>query len=448
MSALITNIWREASETLRRTLGEKVYRLWFERSRLQSIERGTALVGVPNAFAKEWLETHYRERVAAALGAALRSAVSVEFRVDGALYRAAREAEARELREGEGQRPARDPEERFALDRFVADDGSRMALHAILQIVESPGQRWNPFLVYGPPGCGKTHLLRGAASALCRRLSGPPRLTDGLSLRADVLRALRRREVAAMQARYLASPALLVDEVHRIGTTPATLRATGTLVKALLEAGRPVLLASRHQPADIRSLDATLRSLLLGGLTVELPSPRRETLRAILSRESLEYARPIELAAVDVLLDRLPPDASQLFSVLRRLVAYAALCGEEPAAAFFREHLPELLRPAPVGEVIGGVLSEVSRRFDAREDEMLGRKKSRRLARPRAVALYVLHRTAGQSLAALGELFGGRSVASLRAIVRRISREMAGDEELRECVTQICRRTRTESAPP
>jgi chromosomal replication initiator protein len=447
MSLLIQNIWREALVALQESVGDRVYRLWFERTSLLAIERGTAIVGVPNAFAKEWLETHHLDRVAAALGGALRSSVAVEFRVDGVLYRAARDAQARELRDSPDAPPAATATSRFALSRFIADDGNRMALAATTSFLERRGASWNPFLLYGPPGCGKTHLLRGAALELGRLLGAPARVTDGTSFRADVLRALRRRELPALQARFAAAPALVVDEVHRLGATEATLRASGAILKSVVEAGRPLLLASRHQPSAIYSLDASVRSLLLGGLAVSVERPDPNTLRAILSRESLEFARPVDPDAIDAIIRHGRGDVTATQSALRKLAAYAALCGEEPTAEFFHEHVSELTSRAPIDSIVARVLALVEARFGATAAEILGRRKSRRLARPRAVAAYALHRAAGQSLLAVGALFGGRSVPAVRGLVRRVDVECLGDPALRATVADICRHVRMDERP-
>ncbi len=445
MSLLIQNIWREASEALRASVGDKVYGLWFARTRLLSIQRGTAVIGVPNVFAKEWLESRNRDRVAAALGAALRSPVSVEFRVDGALYRSIREAEARELRDETAPRPPADPEARFSLDQFIPDEGCRLAFEAVHAFIAGPDRKWSPLVIYGPTGAGKTHLLRGAALALNRRTSMPVRRIEGLHFRHEILASLRRREAPALKRRFLSAPALLVDEVHRIGTTPGILGALGSLLKALVDSGRPVLLTSRHQPAAIHHLDASLRSLLLSGLVIQIEPPRSETMKALLSRTSLEFARPVEPAALDVLVEHVGGSVAGLQSALRRVVAYAALCGAEPSASFFREHVPELLEREPVSSVVSRVLEGVERRFSVLASEILSARRHRRLAVPRAVAAYVLHRAAGQSIPVLTGLFSGRRRAAVRNLVRRAERAMLADPSLKECVESLCRDARTGS---
>jgi chromosomal replication initiator protein len=275
----------------------------------------------------------------------------------------------------------------------------------------------------------------------------PARVTDGISFRADVLRALRRRELPALQARFVAAPALVVDEVHRLGATEATLRAAGAILKSVVEAGRPLLLASRHQPSAIYSLDASVRSLLLGGLAVSLERPNPETLRAVLARESLEFARPVEPAAIDAIVQHARGDVTACQSALRKLAAYAALCGAEPTAEFFREHAAELSSRAPLDSIVTRVLAQVEARFGASAAEILGRRKSRRLARPRAVAAYALHRAAGQSLVAVGALFGGRSVAAIRGLVRRVDLECLSDATLRALVADVCRNVRMDDRP-
>ena len=258
-----------------------------------------------------------------------------EFRNPGDL--ASAEALLDQLRTGTAPPPA--PSSGWRLDEFGEGQNNRMALRSAQAVVEAPGARYNPLVIVGGTGTGKTHLLHGIGNALAERGIGPVACLDAHDFTAELIDAIDRNAVAAWQARYRRSEAFLLDDVHLLAGRDRTQDELFTLFNLLLESGRQMVFASALPLAELAGVEPRLLTRLEGGLVVDLPAPDRDTRRHVAERAmaAQEAAPDPELLAY--LASRPAESARAVQGMVQRVLGAAEAKQSAATAAFARELL-------------------------------------------------------------------------------------------------------------
>jgi chromosomal replication initiator protein len=261
-------------------------------------------------------------------------------------------AEALLLRARNGAVPPPAPSPIWQLADLVEGAGTRVALQAARVVAEEPGARYNPLVLVGGSGAGKTHLLHAVGNLLAQRCAGPVACLSAPEFTAELIDAIDRDTVNAWRQRYRRCVALLLDDVHLIGEKDRTQEELFLLFNLLVESGRQLVFTSARAPAAITGLEPRLRTRLEGGLVVELPAPDPEVREAVVARELTARVGTIDPELAAYLASRPADSVRVVVAQLQRVLNASEARGQAASAALAREVLDGVL-PAPVARKPG-----------------------------------------------------------------------------------------------
>jgi chromosomal replication initiator protein DnaA len=238
-----------------------------------------------------------------------------------------------------GAHPPPAPSPLWRLDDLVEGPGNRMALQASRAVVAEPASRYNPLVIVGGSGVGKTHLLHALGNALAQKKTGPVACLSAHEFTGELIEAIDRDAVAAWRARYRRATAILLDDVHQVAEKDRTQDELFVLFNHMMEAGRQMIFTSAVPLAELKGVEARLRTRLEGGLVVDLPPPERETRQQVLERLLHSKLGEADPELVGYLGSRSADSVRAVHGLLQRVLNAAESQGVAPTSALAREVL-------------------------------------------------------------------------------------------------------------
>jgi chromosomal replication initiator protein len=468
--------WRRIQSRLRAELGEDVFTSWFGRVELDTYEGRTVQVSVPTKFLRNWLQSHYAERLLACCGAELSGVDRLEFRVrqphDTARVErraperpapAAARSEITKVVSGgatEDNGGARDGrtgwdgfegsplESRFTFSSFVVGAANRLAHAAALQVTEAVADqplRYNPLYLHAKVGLGKTHLLHAIAWEVKRR---KPK-AKVLYLTAErfmysFAEALQSREAPAFKDKIRAIDILLIDDIEFLQGRTFQQEFCHTL-NSLIDGGKQVVVAADCPPMQLESFDARMRSRLSGGLVAELGPLDYDLRYKVLKRRAAEKAEQdrgfnMPEAVIEFLATQLTESGRELEGAITRVHASFQLTAQ-PITVESAEHIiGDLVRSKEPRRVkIDDILRVVMKHFGVNRGDLLSSRRNRSIVRPRQIGMWLAKSLTARSLPEIGRRFGGRDHTTVLHAIRKIESLLAEDPTLREEVEVLKR---------
>ena len=417
------------------------YDTWVKDSRGLSYEDGALIVAVSSPYARQWLQHRLLGAIKRTLAGITGRTVEVRFVVrapaapstsdEGPLLAGAESPEDRhaEIDSAFGLHAA------YTFERFVVGDANRLAHAAFQAVAEQPGLTYNPLLVCGDVGLGKTHLLHALGHLLHARgqriLYAPAETFTN-----DLVEAIRRRRAPAFRSKYREVDVLLVDDVQFMAGKESTQEAFFHAFNALHRRGRQIALSSSLPPQKITGLDGRLRSRFEWGLVVGLERPGLETRVAILRAKATQHPVPVPDDVLHYLAGRVRGSVRELEGSLNRVVAFARTTDRRPDETLAREALAGIA-PEPTPPSLEAVLQAVARFYELDLVDLQGPARTKAVARPRQVAMYLAREEAGASLAAIGSVLGGRDHSTVLHGDSRIRSSLSQDASLRRALVRI-----------
>jgi chromosomal replication initiator protein len=437
MVATGNEIWQTVSARFERLRGRQATRLWLADARPASLRRGLFTLDVASPAAKTAIDARY-----------LRDLQSLFLEVTGSPVRVLTRVADEETEEVEAATPAtRLPPARFQETRsvlpepeeFVVAASNRLAHRAVERFVLAPAAGWNPLLVYGPPGCGKTELARHALAGL--RVEGEvkdPLVLSGPALTRDVTRAARGGTLAELRADWARRDMLLLDEVHRLRGQTRTQAEAVNLIASMVERGKRVLMLSRHAPHALLDVDPRLLSWQLGGMVVAMGEPDEADRQAMLA--SIASTLPVRVAGgvVEALAVRCPGTLSDAVRMLQR----AAREAEADDAPLDTARLDRRLAgPTPAELGMESVLKLVADMYDVDIARIRSADKSRKVAAARHLSVFLATRSLGLSARQVCRTLGQSSPSLVsyarRAVEKRRREDPAFDRRVHAMVSRL-----------
>ena len=431
-------LWHHCLKHLEGEVPEQQFNTWVRP--LQAVERdGELQLLAPNRFVVTWIEneslrTHRRAR------APCRQRWPLTGPPRGGLaWRRTRRAEPSNPSVSVGK--PREPQligSRFNADftfaSFVEGKSNQLARAAAVQVAENPGRAYNPLFIYGGVGLGKTHLMHAVAN-LMRERNPSARIAYVHSERfvSDMVRALQHNTIAEFKQTYRTLDALLIDDIQFFAGKNQSQEEFFHTFNALLEGQQQIILSCDRYPKEVTGLEERLKSRFGWGLTVAVEPPELETCVAILMAKSQAAGGDLPEEVAFFVAKRIRSNVRELEGALRRVLATSRFTGRPVTLELAREALKDLLAAQERLVTIENIQKTVAEYYKIRVADLLSKRRSRSIARPRQVAMALARELTNHSLPEIGDAFGGRDhttvmhacdrVKDLREIERRASED-------------------------
>lgn len=309
----------------------------------------------------------------------------------------------------------------FTFDSFVEGKSNQLALAAARQISENPGGSYNPLFIYGAVGLGKTHLMHAVGNEL-RRQKPNAKIIYLHSERfvADMVKALQLNAINDFKRFYRSVDALLIDDMQFFAGKERSQEEFFHTFNALLEGGKQMILTCDRYPKEIDGLEERLKSRFGWGLTVAVEPPELETRAAILIKKATQARVNLPTEEAFFIAQRIRSNVRELEGALKRVIASAHFTGSPINVDLIRESLKDLLAIQDRLVTIDNIQRVVSEYYKLKMSELLSKRRSRSIARPRQVAMALAKTLTNHSLPEIGEAFGGRDHTTVLHACRKI----------------------------
>jgi chromosomal replication initiator protein len=431
------SLWNRCLRVLESELPEQQFNTWVRP--LQPIERdGELRLLAPNRYVIEWLSQNALPRIKELLLAFADGLVP-----DVVLDVGTRASHAAVPINGGGgvsaPAPRRPPpivlgsriNAEFTFDSFVEGKSNQLAKAAAIQVAGNPGKAYNPLFIYGGVGLGKTHLMHAVANKLKERNSDA-RLAYVHSERfvGDMVKALQHNTINEFKTAYRSLDALMIDDIQFFAGKERSQEEFFHTFNALLESQQQVILTCDRYPKEVDGLEERLKSRFGWGLTVAIEPPELETCVAILMSKASMTKIDLPEEVAFFIAKRIRSNVRELEGALRRVAATSNFTGRPITLEFAKEALRDLLALQEKLVTVENIQKTVAEYYKIRIADLLSKRRSRSIARPRQVAMALAKELTNHSLPEIGDAFGGRDHTTVLHACRRV-------KELRESERRI-----------
>ena len=456
----IKKVWEAVYSNMRSEFGEAVFRSWLKHLTLQAFytQSGTMEVSAPTRFMREWVENHYADRVlelcqtenarikqlkivvvAASLVKPETSEKQVQKSNENVVSKKPEKTLSPEIETAldELSSPL-DP--RFTFDTFVVGQPNALPHAAARRVVESQTVPFNPLFIYGGVGLGKTHLMHAIAAAT-KELKPEKRV---LYLSAEkfmyhFVRALRRQDMMSFKEQLRSVDVLMIDDIQFINGKESTQEEFFHTFNALVDQNKQIVISADKAPSDLTGLEERLRSRLSWGLTADIHPSTYDLRLGILKSKCEQMDADIPETVLEFLALKVTSSIRELEGALNRIAAHSDVTGQPVALDTTQEVLQDLLRAHDRRITIDEIQRKVAEHYNLKINDMHSVRRSRNVARPRQIAMYLSKQLTPRSLPEIGRKFGGRDHTTVMHAVRKVEELIEKDPHVGQDVEVIRR---------
>ena len=331
---------------------------------------------------------------------------------------------------------------KYVFETFVIGNSNRFAHAASLAVSEAPAQIYNPFFIYGGVGLGKTHLMHAIGHRI--RQHHPKIRVVYISSEKftnELINSIRDNNPESFRQKYRNIDVLLVDDIQFLSKKEHTQEEFFHTFNALHEANKQIILSSDRAPREIQTLEDRLRSRFEWGLITDIQPPDLETRIAILRKKALIENLNIPNDVMVYIASRIDNNIRELEGALIRVVAYASLINQPVDTDLATEALKDIFPDGKPKQITNELIQEiVANHFKIKLDELLAKKRTRNVAFPRQIAMYLCRELTDTSFPRIGEIFGGRDHTTVIHAHEKISRERNEDTKLNTTIKELVKR--------
>jgi len=446
------DIWARCLQSIRSKVQEQSFRTWFEATGCRHICAQKAIIDVPSSFFAEWLEEHYAWLIQASFEEVTKTRPALEFRIRGD-----QEAENRTgpvpfsgTKPSSPEPPARPPTKtvpslnpRYCFDRFVVGQSNELPFSAARAVAESPGQEfYNPLVLYGGVGLGKTHLLQSIGE-LAQKNPNVNRVVYATAetFFSDYIRGIRDRDTSAFVAHYRTADILLLDDIQFYVLTEGSQRELLHTFNALYQQNKQIVLTSDCPPSALKGFVDRLVSRFQSGLVAEVGPPDLETRKAVILQKASEMALELCDETASLIAGEVDANIRELEGALNRLAAVSNLTHQPVTPALARQTLQSGVRLRPSQPLsMDTILQATADYFNVPIEHLKGPSRRQPVTRARHVCMYLCKSFTNAPLKAIGKSFGGRDHSTVIHACRSVEQRAADDSGFQDELGELRKR--------
>lgn len=410
---------------MKREVNEMEYNTFFKNVEADSISDDTLVLNCDTGLVKQKVEK-YKEDMEEIAGLLIREGMKIELKVKVKEPKEVMEYRFSESRpEGYGKINT-GLSSKNRLDNFVVGDNSRLAYNACLAVVENPVPVYNPLLIYGGSGVGKTHLIQGVGNAIIEKYPHKKVFySTSEEFSNTFYQVLQKGEIQEFRDVFRSLDVLLLDDIQFFEKVFG--KGSGSIEEEffhtfnkLQEQGKQIIMISDRYPKEIKNLSKRLESRFLSGLSVEMQHPEYETRFTILKELSISKNIEIENDVLEYIADTVDTNVRELEGMLTSMGARAKLLNERITLQIVQDELSNRIRKQRAEITAEKIIEAVSKEYDVPVSEMKSKKRQKKIVEARQIAMYLLKRQLDINLTKIGGLFGGRDHSTVINSIRKI----------------------------
>ncbi len=435
-------VWQQVLSVIQTKLSKPSFDTWFKATKASFLSDNMAVVTAPTTFAVEWLETRYTKLVSSTLSDYIGRAVDVKFSIEE--VRPSEPAETFPPQQTNRQPVLEEPmmhmlNPKYTFDTFVIGAANRFAHAASLAVAELPAKSYNPFFMYGGVGLGKTHLMHAIGHYI---LEHNPHMKvlylSSEKFTNEFINAIRDNRGESFRNKYRNIDVLLIDDIQFLAGKEGTQEEFFHTFNALHEEHKQIVISSDRPPKEIPTLEERLRSRFEWGLITDIQPPDLETRIAILRKKAKAENLDIPNEAMMYIANMIDSNIRELEGALIRIVAYSSLTNQDITAHLAAEALKDIL---PTGRnrliTMQDIQQRVGEYYGLKLEDFKARKRTKAVAFPRQIAMYLSRELTDYSLPKIGDAFGGRDHTTVIHAHEKISQLLKVDQDLYKIINSL-----------
>lgn len=439
----LDSLWNDVLEEIKSRIAKPSFETWLKQTELIVFDEETAVIEVPSTFAQEWLEKNYIHLISGILASKTGADRIVHFVVPDSLpTEDLKRSNSRSQQDVANVNPnyAQMLNPKYTFDTFVIGSGNRFAHAASLAVAEAPAKAYNPLFIYGGVGLGKTHLMHAIGHYVIEQ---NPELkvayVSSEKFTNEFINSIRDNRADDFRNQYRNVDVLLIDDIQFLEGKEQTQEEFFHTFNALHEEAKQIIISSDRPPKEISTLEDRLRSRFEWGLITDIAPPDLETRIAILKKKA--NADNLTNVSDDVMLyiaNQIDSNIRELEGALTRVVAYASLVDKPITPEVAQEALKDIIPDAtPRVITILEIKKIVGEHFNMRLEDFSSKKRTRSIAFPRQIAMFLSRELTDSSLPKIGTEFGGRDHSTVIHAHEKISTMLEKDQNLQKDIQQI-----------
>ncbi|WP_018933825.1 MULTISPECIES: chromosomal replication initiator protein DnaA [Gracilibacillus] len=440
----IEDLWRNTLELIKDKVSKPSYDTWLKNTSVDQLKEDTVIISAPNEFTRDWLESRYTTIIADALYELTGAKLAVKFVIPESTDDTTEEfTQMKKKKTVPMQNNETSPKsmlnDKYTFETFVIGSGNRFAHAASLAVAEAPAKAYNPLFIYGGVGLGKTHLMHAIGHyVLDHNPTAKVVYLSSEKFTNEFINSIRDNKAVNFRNKYRNVDVLLIDDIQFLAGKEQTQEEFFHTFNTLHEENKQIIISSDRPPKEIPTLEDRLRSRFEWGLITDITPPDLETRIAILRKKAKAEGLDIPNEVMLYIANQIDTNIRELEGALIRVVAYSSLINQDIDASLAAEALKDIIpssRPKVI--TIQHIQEEVGKRYNVKLEEFSAKKRTKSIAFPRQIAMYLSRELTDFSLPKIGEEFGGRDHTTVIHAHEKISKLMGTDELLSKEIEEI-----------
>ena len=442
MDSHTQDLWQQVLSIIQTKLSKPSYDTWFKATKANFIDDSLLEIIAPTTFAAEWLENKYTNLIKSTLYDYLGQNISIKYSIGEP-----KSAEQFVVFPSRQPTPIVLAEQtlpnmlnpKYTFDTFVIGTNNRFAHAASLAVAEAPAKAYNPLFLYGGVGLGKTHLMHAIGHYIMEHNPNTRVLyISSEQFTNEFINAIRDSQGESFRTKYRNIDVLLIDDIQFIAGKEQTQEEFFHTFNALHEERKQIIISSDRPPKEIPTLEERLRSRFEWGLITDIQPPDLETRIAILRKKARAENLDIPNEAMNYIANQIDTNIRELEGALIRVVAYSSLINADITSHLAAEALKDIIpssRPRMI--TMNDIQAKVGEFYGLRMEDFKARKRTKAIAFPRQIAMYLSRELTDYSLPKIGEAFGGRDHTTVIHAHEKITQLIKVDQELYKIIQNL-----------
>ncbi|SDC43624.1 MULTISPECIES: chromosomal replication initiator protein DnaA [unclassified Candidatus Frackibacter] len=441
----LAHIWQKALEIFQSKLSKPSFQTWLKSTKLIAIEENNILVEVPNEFSKDWLETRYDNLIKETINQLINRNLDVKFVIPEPQKEESNnkinDKKEKKIKEKESQNKKNTSflNPKYTFDTFVIGSSNRFAHAASLAVAEAPAKAYNPLFIYGDVGLGKTHLMHAIGHYILKHDSSLKVVyVTSEKFTNELINSIRDDKTVKFRNKYRNIDILLVDDIQFLAGKERTQEEFFHTFNALHEASKQIIISSDRPPKEIPTLEERLRSRFEWGLITDIQEPDLETRIAILRKKATLEDLEVPNEVIVYIANQIHSNIRELEGALIRVVAYSSLTNKNITVELAQEALKDIIPTSEPKEINMELIQKVvTEYYNLEMKDMKSKKRTRAIAFPRQIAMYISRELTDASLPKIGENFGGRDHTTVLHAYDKISTKIEEEIDFKKTVESL-----------